>query len=102
MKIIVIEPNANGSRPPMQTWDASYPLPSGYVWCPDEFEAIYYSTNPAGFVNISHDGERVTDMWLNQVAFDEYVAAHPPKPPVDDEPTAEDILDVLLGVSADA
>ena len=102
MKIISIEPNASGSRPPMQTWDASYPLPDGYVWCPDEYESIFYSTNPAGFVLIEHDGERVTDMQLNQIAFEEYIAAHPPKPPKEAEPTAEDILDVLLGVSADA
>ena len=101
MKIIKIEPNPSLSRPPLQDWWEKE-LPEGYAWCPEEFEATFYAEKPAGFVHIGVNDGVVTAMTQNDEARAAYVAAHPPKPPKEAEPTAEDILDVLLGVSADA
>lgn len=98
MYIIMRKPYDNGGRPPMQTWD--YPtLPNGYAWCPDEFFGVFYSTSPAGFVNITVEGDTVTAMTVNQAALDAYIAANPPQPEADPEPTADEILDALLGVT---
>lgn len=73
MKIIKITPNENGSRPALQDW-SSPALPNGYAWCPDEFVSVFYSTSPAGFVNISTDGEFVVDMSVNETALNEYIS----------------------------
>ena len=51
MYIIKIKAKENGARPPIQTWNKPT-LPEGYAVCPDEFYRIFYSTDPAGFVNI--------------------------------------------------
>lgn len=72
-KIIKIYSNENGSRPALQDWNHKE-LPSGYVWCPDEFFSVFYSTSPAGFVNISTNGEFVVDMSVNETALNEYIS----------------------------
>lgn len=72
-RIIKISANENGSRPPLQDWNYEI-LPNGYAWCPDEFVSVFYSTSPAGFVNISTDGEFVVDMSVNETALNEYIS----------------------------
>ena len=79
MKIILLTPYESGSRPPLQDWD--FPtLPEGYVWCPDDFVEVFYSTSPSGFVNITVENDTVTEMTINQEALDAYIAEHPDKP----------------------
>ena len=57
MFIIKITPDANGSRPPLQSWNKPAP-PDGYALIDDERAKVFYSTSPAGFVNltVSEDG----------------------------------------------
>lgn len=78
MYIIKINAYENGSRPALQTWPYST-LPQDYAWCPDEFVNIFYSTNPAGFVNIEVVDNTVVSMTINQKAYDAYVAENPPE-----------------------
>lgn len=99
MYIIMLKPFENGGRPPMQTWDLPT-LPEGYAWCPDAFYGVFYSTSPAGFVHITVEGDTVTAMTVNQAALDAYIAANPPQPEEEPDPTADEILDALLGVTA--
>lgn len=97
MHIITLIARENGGRPPLQTWD--YPtLPDGYAFCPDEFYGVFYSTDPAGFVNIEVTGDTVTAMTVNQAALDAYIAANPPQPDADPEPTADELINAMLGV----
>ena len=97
MKLIQITPYENGARPALQTWDASTP-PEGYVFCPEEFEAVFYAADPAGFVTITHDGVTVTAMEVNEEAKAAYLASLPAAQ--DPDPTTEDVLNTLLGVNA--
>lgn len=60
----------------MQMWDGET-APEGYALCPDEFFAIFYSTTPAGFVNITVEDGVVTAMEVNQEALDTYLASLP-------------------------
>ena len=98
MYIIKKTANENGSRPPLQTW-AMNNLPNGYAICPEEFYPVFYSTNPAGFVNITVDGDVVTSMEINQEALNEYITNNHDAEPAEREPTAAKILNTLLGVS---
>lgn len=99
MKIIRIESNVNGARPPLQDW-GNPELPSGFAWCPNEFAEIFYSTSPSGFVNIEVIDDRVVAMTVNEDALAKYVDEHPePTEPTESEPTTDEILDALLGVS---
>ena len=98
MYIIQIEPFESGARPPLQAWN-SQTIPEGYAACHEEFYSVFYSTTPAGFVNITVEGGRVTAMTVNQEALDKYIAEHPAEPETDPEPTADEILDALLGVT---
>lgn len=97
MYLIQLEANPSGSRPPLQSW-LSETAPSGYALCPDEFFRTFYSTTPAGFVEITTADGVVTAMTVNQTALDAYIADHPPQPKPEPEPTADEVLDVLLGV----
>ena len=97
MYIIKKTANENGSRPPLQTW-AKQNLPNGYAICPDEFYAVFYSTSPAGFVNITVDNDIVTSMEVNQTSLNEYIANYSDTEPLEQEPTADEILNTLLGV----
>lgn len=86
MKIITLESNPNGSRPALQDWGSTN-LPGGYAFCPEEFVEVFYSTSPAGFVNITVEDGCVTSMEINQEALDEYVASLPPEAEVVETPT---------------
>lgn len=98
MYIIKKTANENGSRPPLQIW-TKQSMPNGYAICPDEFYDIFYSTTPAGFVNITVDGDVVTSMEINQEALSEYIANNHNVEPSEREPTTAEILNTLLGVS---
>lgn len=89
MKIIQLEANPSGSRPALQDWSGVTP-PSGFVFCAQEHEAIFYSTTPAGFVNFEHDGTITTSMEVNQTALDEYVASLPEETEPEEVVSAEE------------
>ena len=80
MKIIRIEANPSGSRPPIQDWSGTS-LPEGYAYCPEDFVNLFYSTTPAGFVSITvkeENGAKVVDtIEVNQAALDAYKATLP-------------------------
>lgn len=98
MKIILLTSYESGSRPPLQDWE--FPtLPEGYAWCPDEFVEVFYSTAPSGFVNITVEEDTVTEMTVNQDALDAYIASLPEPEPEVVEPTADEILNAMLGVT---
>lgn len=99
MYIIEKEPYADGSRSPLILSNYKK-LPDGYAWCPDRFADVFYSTDPAGFVDITVEHDTVTAMTVNMDAYNAYVAAHPAQPEAEAEPTADEILDALLGVTA--
>ena len=87
MYIILIDAYENGSRPAMQNIPDDSEVPAGYAVCPDEFVSVFYSTNPAGFVNITVDGGIVTNMSVNQDALGAYIAENPEDTePVDPQP----------------
>ena len=80
MFIIRIEANPNGSRPPMQSWNSAT-APEGFALVTDAQKDVFYSTTPAGFVNITvkeENGTRVVDtIEVNQEALDAYKATLP-------------------------
>lgn len=80
MFIIRIEANANGSRPPMQSWNSATP-PEGFALVTDTQKDVFYSTTPAGFVNITvkeENGAKVVDtIEVNQEALDAFKATLP-------------------------
>ena len=98
MYIIKKTADKNGSRPPLQTWTMKN-LPNGYAICPEKFYSVFYSTNPAGFVNIIVDDDVVTSMEINQEALNEYIANNHNVEPPEREPTTAEILNTLLGVT---
>ena len=77
MYIILKEAYENGARPPLQSWSDVNP-PEGYALCPNEFVDIFYSTNPAGFVNIQIEHNIVRAMEVNQEALDAYIENNKP------------------------
>ena len=80
MFIIRIEANANGSRPPVQSWNSAT-APEGFALATDAQKDVFYSTTPAGFVNITvkeENGAKVVDtIEVNQEALDVYKATLP-------------------------
>ena len=74
MYIIKIKANSDGSRPALQTWGGKK-LPDGYAMCPDELYPVFYSTSPSGFVNITVEGDTVTEMEVNDEALETYIAS---------------------------
>ena len=80
MFIIRIEANANGSRPPLQSWNGATP-PEGFALVTDVQKDVFYSTTPAGFVNITvkeENGTRIVDtIEVNQEALDAFKATLP-------------------------
>ena len=89
MKIIRIEANPSGSRPPIQDWSGTS-LPEGYAYCPEEFVNLFYSTTPAGFVNIEVTDGTVSNMTINQEALEAYIASLPtPQEPTPSEKREE-------------
>lgn len=51
-----------------------------------------------GFVTIKTEGGKVTSLEANQEALDAYLAEYPDVPEPEPEPTAEELLNILLGV----
>lgn len=87
MYIMMLEAAENGGRPAPQTWD--FPtLPDGYAWCPQAFYDVFYSTDPAGFVDITVENGTVTAMTVNMDALDAYIASMPEQEA--EEPSEED------------
>ena len=80
MYIIQIEANSSGSRPPLQFWSSETP-PEGYAFLTDEQKDVFYSTIPAGFVNITveeREGAKyVNTIAVNQEALDAFKATLP-------------------------
>lgn len=80
MFIIRIEANANGSRPPLQSWNGATP-PEGFALATDAQKDVFYSTIPAGFVNITvkeENGAKAVDtIEVNQEALDAFKATLP-------------------------
>ena len=80
MFIIRIEANANGSRPPVQSWNNDT-APEGFALATDAQKDVFYSTAPAGFVNITvkeENGAKVVDtIEVNQEALDAFKATLP-------------------------
>lgn len=69
---------------------------AGMVAIPDDLLSAYIAAK--GFVNIQTDGGLVTSLETNQEALAAYEAAHP-EAPEEAEPSAEEILNTLLGVA---
>lgn len=69
---------------------------TGMVALPDSLLNAYIAAK--GFVNIQTDGGMITVVETNQEALAAYEAAHP-EPPEEAEPSAEEILNTLLGVT---
>ena len=80
MFIIRIEANPNGSRPPMQSWNSTT-APEGFALVTDAQKDVFYSTTPAGFVNITvkeENGVKIVDtIEVNQEALDAFKATLP-------------------------
>ena len=80
MFIIRIEANANGSRPPVQSWNSAT-APEGFALATDGQKDVFYSTTPAGFVNITVKEENgakgVDTIEVNQEASDAFKATLP-------------------------
>ncbi len=94
-----ISPNEIGMCNGIQSWNDTTP-PKGYAFIPDEFVEIFQSTTPGGFVNITVENNTVTSMTVNTEAYNAYLASLPePEPEPDREPTADEILNALLGVT---
>lgn len=99
MKIIQIETNPSGSRPALQDWSSNI-VPDGYALCPEEFVDIFYSTTPAGFVNINVNDNIVTSMEVNQNALDEYIASLPEPEAIVEKPTQLDLIEAQVTYTA--
>lgn len=95
MYIISLEASSSGSRPPLQTWEHNF-IPEGFAICPDEFYDIFYSTTPAGFVNIVVENNVVISMTINQETLDTYVAENPESESTAPKPTAHDDTDAMM------
>lgn len=80
MYIIEIKENEENGYSPIQTWDKETP-PEGYAIISEEQRALFYSTTPAGFVNITvkeEDGVKVVDtIEINEKALKAYQANMP-------------------------
>ena len=101
MNIIFKEPYENGGYSNMQTWD-NLPIPETHALWPDTLDtADYYAYN--GFVVLTIetiDGvDTVTAYELNVEAWEAWKASLPEPEPEVDEPTADEILNVMLGVT---
>lgn len=99
MYIIQINASENGSRPALQEWHGNI-VPDGYAVCPQEFYDIFYSTSPAGFVNIEVARGSVKSMAINQEALDAYIANLPEVEP-ESRATDTEVLNALLGIETE-
>lgn len=103
MYIIKIEANPDGSRPALQDWH-SRNQPEGYAFCDDEQKAVFYSTVPAGFVDITfkeQSGYQIVDtITANQALADKWTEAHPVQPEPEPEPTQLDKIEAQVTYTA--
>lgn len=95
MLIIAKEPTANGAYPPIQTWPGIVP-PGDYYQIQDGLDLSLF-TQHNGFVYITVMRDVVVHMEPNYTAWEAWKETLPPQP--EPEPTAEQILKVMLGVS---
>lgn len=103
MYIIKIKPSESGSRPPLQTWDNPN-LPDGYAYCTEEQKDVFYSSSPAGFVDVTFkevEGYQGVDtIAVNQTLVDRWNEEHPVLPESDPEPTQLDKIEAQVVYSA--
>ena len=102
MIIIPKEAFENGGYSNMQTWEVSAPIPETHALWPDTLDtADYYNYN--GFVVLTIetiDGvDTVTSYSPNAEAWEAWKASLPEPEPEVDEPTADEILNAMLGVT---
>ena len=92
MYYINAQPNESGNygNPMGQTFPSSVVLP-------DDLLSDYI--NAKGFVILVIENAAVVSLEINQAALDAYNAEHPDVPEPDPQPTTEDILNALLGVT---
>lgn len=101
MNIICISQLEDGGYPSIQSWDLPI-LPEGYAVWPEELDtADFYAYN--GFVILTVeqvDGvDTVTKYEPNVEAWEAWKATLPPDPP-EPEATDTEVLNTLLGVTA--
>lgn len=72
------------------------PFP-GSVSLPDDLLSDYI--NAKGFVTMTVENGTVVSLEVNQTALTAYNAEHPDVPEPEPQPTTEDILNALLGVT---
>lgn len=92
MYYINAQPNASGNygNPMVQHFPGSVALP-------DDLLSDYI--NAKGFVIQSVENGEVVSLEVNKEALDSYNAEHQDVPEPDPQPTTEDILNALLGVT---
>lgn len=71
----------------------------GMLALPDELLADYISAK--GFVSLTVEDNTVTALVINQAAYDAYIADHPDEPEPEPEATTEELINIILGVTAD-
>lgn len=91
MKIIKLDPNPSGSRPPIQSWSGRKP-PAGYVEIPAKVNTSAMQTH-MGFVDLTLEDGKLTAITGNEEAYQAYLAALPPE--TEPEPTQEERLSAL-------
>lgn len=69
----------------------------GSVALPDELLGPYIEA--MGFVYLEIENDEVVAVEVNQEALDAYLAEHPDQLELEPEPTSEELLDILLGVT---
>jgi hypothetical protein len=101
MYIIRDKQDKFGRYTTFQVWNSEI-IPECCFECPYSFKDTFFLTDPGGFVNIEADKNKViTKMTVNTEAYNAYLASLPePEPEPDREPTADEILNALLGVNA--
>ena len=100
MNIILKEAFEKGSYSPIQSWEVSVPIPDTHAMWPDTLDtADYYAYN--GFVVLTIetiDGvDTVTSYEPNVEAWEAWKASVAEREV--DEPTADEILNAMLGVT---
>ena len=85
---------------PRESGDYGNPMGQPFPGCvalPDDLLGPYIETK--GFVYLEVEDGEVVAVEVNQKALDAYLAEHPDQPEPEPEPTADEILDTLLGVT---
>lgn len=85
---------------PNETGDYGNPMGQPFPGCvalPDELLGAYIEAK--GFVYPEIENGEVVAVEVNQEALDAYLAEHPDQPETEPEPTTEQILNTLLGVT---